>query len=95
MLDLTLPEMAGTLVGVWGLAQALSRALGKIFGGGLLDLGRILSGPSNPFIAFSFVFILEVIVTCLAIYVLNKVSVKRFKEETSSTIQSIMLADLD
>ncbi len=95
MLDLTLPEMAGTLVGVWGLAQALSRAMGKIFGGGLLDIGRALSGPDNPFIAFSFVFILEVIVTCLAIYVLNKVSVKRFKEETSSTIESIMLADLD
>ena len=95
MLDLTLPEMAGTLVGVWGLAQALSRAMGKIFGGGLLDLGRILSGPNNPFMAFSFVFILEILVTCLAIYVLNKVSVKRFKEETSSTIESIMLADLD
>lgn len=95
MLDLTLPEMAGTLVGVWGLAQALSRAMGKIFGGGLLDLGRIISGPNNPLLAFSFVFILEIIVTCLAIFVLNKVSVKRFREETSSTIESIMLSDLD
>ena len=42
MLDLTLPEAAGTFVGVWGLAQALSRALGKVFGGALLDLGQEL-----------------------------------------------------
>ena len=42
MLDLTLPQAAGTFVGVWGLAQALSRALGKVMGGALLDLGRLL-----------------------------------------------------
>ena len=95
MLDLTLPEVAGTFVGVWGLAQALSRALGKVFGGGLLDIGRVISGPDNPFIAFSFVFILEIIVMVLAIFVLEKVSVKRFKEETSTKIESFMLAELD
>ncbi len=95
MLDLTLPEMAGTLVGVWGLAQALSRALGKIFGGGLLDLGRIFTGPENPFLAYSFVFFVEIIVTGLAIFVLGKVSVKRFREETSTTMESLFMAELD
>ena len=95
MLDLTLPEMAGTLVGVWGLTQALSRAMGKIFGGGLLDLGRIISGPENPFLAFCFVFSLEVFVTGLAIFVLGKVSVKQFREETVSTMESILLAELE
>ncbi len=95
MLDLTIPKMAGTLVGVWGLAQALSRAMGKIFGGGLLDLGRILSGPENPFLAFSFVFLLEILVTALAILVLNKVSVKRFREETSVSMESLFLAEMD
>ena len=95
MLDLTLPKIAGTLVGVWGLAQALSRAMGKIFGGGLLDLGRILSGPENPFLAFSFVFLLEILVTALAILVLNKVSVKRFREETSVSMENLFLAEID
>ena len=47
MLDLTLPEVAGTFVGVWGLAQALSRALGKVLGGGLLSGSLILLG-GNP-----------------------------------------------
>ena len=95
MLDLTLPEMAGTLVGVWGLAQALSRAIGKILGGGLLDVGRYFIGGDNPFWAFSFVFLLEIIVTCFAIAVLGKVSVKKFREETSSSMESLMMADLD
>ncbi len=95
MLDLTLPEVAGTFVGVWGLAQALSRAMGKLLGGGLLDLGRLISGENNPLTAFSFVFTLEIIITILAIVVLGNVSVNRFKKETSLTMESIIMADLD
>ena len=95
MLDLTLPAVAGTMVGVWGLAQALSRAMGKVFGGGLLDLGRLISGAENTFIAFSFVFSLEIIVMFLAILVLQKVNIKRFKEETSTKIETFMIAELD
>ncbi len=95
MLDLTLPEVAGTFVGVWGLAQAFSRALGKVFGGGLLDLGRLLSGPESPLIAFSFVFILEAIVMGLAILALNKVNIQRFRQETKITLQTLILAELD
>lgn len=95
MLDLTLPEMAGTFVGVWGLAQALSRAMGKVFGGGLLDIGRSLSGPQNPFIAFSFVFLLECIVMILAIYVLEKISVSQFKKDTAAKLETMIMAELD
>ncbi len=95
MLDLTLPEIAGTFVGVWGLAQALSRALGKVMGGGLLDLGRIISGPEDPFIAFSFVFILEIIITILAIKVLNNVNINKFRKETSAKMEDILFAELD
>ena len=95
MLDLTLPEVAGTFVGIWGLAQALSRAIGKVFGGGLLDIGRFITGPENPLFAFSFVFLLEIFVMVAAIYVLGKVSVKKFKEETKSSIETIFMADLN
>ena len=95
MLDLTLPEVAGTFVGIWGLAQALSRAMGKVFGGGLLDIGRSITGPENTLFAFSFVFFLEIIVMILAIFVLEKVSIKRFKEETNSKIETLMMAEQD
>ncbi len=95
MLDLTLPEVAGTFVGVWGLAQALSRAIGKILGGGLLDIGRSISGQGNELIAFSFVFLLEILIMFLAILVLEKVNIKRFKEETSMKVETLMMAELD
>lgn len=95
MLDLTLPEVAGTFVGVWGLAQALSRAMGKLLGGGLLDIGRMIGGKEDPLIAFSFVFLLEIIITISAIYVLNNVSVNKFKKETSMKMETLIMADLD
>ena len=60
MLDLTLPEAAGTFVGVWGLAQALSRALGKVVGGGVFDLGRTLQQalhlPPSTYAPYALVF---------------------------------------
>ncbi len=95
MLDLTLPEMAGTFVGVWGLAQALSRAMGKVFGGGLLDLGRLLSGPDNPLLAFSFVFALESVIMALAIVVLGKLSIRSFRDDTITKMETLLMADLD
>ncbi len=95
MLDLTLPELAGTFVGVWGLAQALSRAMGKVFGGGLLDLGRLISSSDNPLIAFSFVFILESFIMLLAILVLKKVNINQFRQDTNTKMQTLILADLD
>ncbi len=95
MLDLTLPEVAGTFVGIWGLAQALSRALGKVFGGGLLDIGRLLSTPEEPLIAFSFVFILEALLMIMAIIVLGKININRFKKDTNTKLQTLLLADMD
>ncbi len=95
MLDLTLPEMAGTFVGVWGIAQALSRAMGKVLGGGLLDLGRVLSGPDNPLSAFFFVFTLESILMILAIVVLGKLNIRSFRHDTVTKIETLLMADLD
>ncbi len=94
MLDLTLPEVAGTFVGIWGLAQALSRALGKVLGGGLLDIGRSFSTPDNPLLAFSFVFCLEAVLMILAIVVLNKVNIKRFQKDTVNEMQTLLMEDL-
>ncbi len=95
MLDLTLPKLAGTFVGIWGLAQALSRAMGKVFGGALLDIGRLIGGTSNPFNAFTFVFSLEIAVMIIAILVLKKVSIRQFKQDTSTKIEAILLSELD
>jgi BCD family chlorophyll transporter-like MFS transporter len=93
MLDLTAAETAGTFIGAWGLAQAMSRGLATWFGGIILDIGR--SFIPNLFLAYSLVFALEVTVMLLAIYILNHVSVKEFKNTTRQAITQVMEGELD
>jgi len=95
MLDLTLPAMAGTFVGIWGLAQALSRALGKIGGGGLLDLGRHLFPEAGPFSGFAMVFVVEILVMIGAALVLNQLSIRSFREATSKRLEAVLLAEIE
>ena len=98
MLDLTLPQAAGTFVGVWGLAQAMSRALGKVFGGGLLDLGRWLAlrlklGDS-PLPAYALVLGVELLVALAALAVLGRVNLHQFREDTGRSLSKVLALDL-
>ncbi|CAK6689928.1 BCD family MFS transporter [Synechococcus sp. CBW1002] len=94
MLDLTLPQAAGTFVGVWGLAQALSRALGKLVGGGLLDLGRLLF-PGAPALApYLLVFGIEALVAFAAILLLSRVNLRQFREDTGRSLSRVLALEL-
>lgn len=98
MLDLTLPEAAGTFVGVWGLAQAMSRALGKVIGGGLLDLGRWLAEtvglPPSPFPAYALVLGVEFLVAVAAIFALGRVNLRQFREDTGRSLSKVLALEL-
>jgi len=94
MLDLTLPEAAGTFVGVWGLAQAMARAMGKLLGGGLFDLGNWLPFGPGPFPAYGLVFGVELLVAALALLVLRRVNVRQFREDTGRGLSRIMAMEL-
>jgi BCD family chlorophyll transporter-like MFS transporter len=98
MLDLTLPQAAGTFVGVWGLAQALSRALGKVFGGGLLDLGRFLqrqtTGGSDPFPAYALVLGVELLVAVGALVLLGRVNLRQFREDTGRSLSRVLALEI-
>jgi BCD family chlorophyll transporter-like MFS transporter len=98
MLDLTLPEAAGTFVGVWGLAQALSRALGKVFGGGLLDLGRWLAGllglDGSAFPPYALVLSVEVLVAIGALVALGRVNLRQFREDTGRSLTRVLSLEL-
>lgn len=98
MLDLTLPQAAGTFVGVWGLAQALSRALGKVFGGGLLDLGRFLhlqvTGSTDPFPAYALVLGVELLVAAAALLLLNRVNLRQFREDTGRSLSRVLALEI-
>ena len=95
MLDLTLPAAAGTFVGAWGLAQALSRALGKLLGGGLLDLGRQLVPGDGAFPAYAFVLVIEALVMVAALVMLKAVSVRQFRADAQTQLSRVLVAELD
>lgn len=93
MLDLTAAETAGTFIGAWGLAQAMSRGLATWFGGIILDIGKSIF--ATPFLAYSLVFVVEGGVILLAVYVLSHVNVKEFKDNTSQAVTQVMEGELD
>jgi BCD family chlorophyll transporter-like MFS transporter len=94
MLDLTLPQVAGTFVGVWGLAQALSRALGKLLGGGLLDLGRRLPFGDGPYPAYALVLAVEVIVAALALFLLARLDIRQFRLDTGRSLERVLVVEV-
>jgi BCD family chlorophyll transporter-like MFS transporter len=98
MLDLTLPEAAGTFVGVWGLAQALSRALGKVVGGGLFDLGRALQQffdlPASTYAPYALVFCAEAGVAFAALLLLSRVNLRQFREDTGRSLSKVLALEL-
>ncbi len=93
MLDLTVAATAGTFIGAWGLAQAMSRALATVLGGIILDLGRAIF--TTPLLAYSLVFALQAVGMILAIAILNRVDVEEFQETTNRAIATVMEGDLD
>ncbi len=93
MLDLTAAETAGTFIGAWGLAQAMSRGLATLIGGVILDIGKNIF--ATPLMSYSLVFIIQAIGMLVAIAFLDRVDVKEFKENTNRTLATVMESDLD
>ncbi len=94
MLDLTLPQAAGTFVGVWGMAQALSRAMGKLIGGGLYDIGRALPLGDGAYGPFALVLAVELLVALAALLLLSRVNVRQFREDTSRSLSRVLEMEL-
>lgn len=93
MLDLTAAETAGTFVGAWGLAQAMSRAVAAVLGGAALDAGRVLFG--SPVLAYSFVFALPIFGMLFAVRLLNRVNVQEFQLKAKEAIAAVLQQELD
>ncbi len=93
MLDLTIAETAGTFIGAWGLAQAMSRGFAIALGGWILDIGKNLF--NNVWLAYSFVFFMEILCILMAIALLSRVNVTEFKQNTKKITTMVMQGDLD
>jgi MFS transporter, BCD family, chlorophyll transporter len=94
MLDFTAAETAGTFIGAWGLAQALSQASATVAGGALLDLGRSLFREQTLF-AYGLVFVIEAVLMLSAVTLLNKVNVTEFRDRTQTAISTLLAQELD
>jgi MFS transporter, BCD family, chlorophyll transporter len=93
MLDLTAAKTAGTFIGAWGLAQAMSRGLATLIGGVILDLGKGIFDV--PLMSYSLVFAMQAVGMILAIVILDRVDVQEFKDNTSKALSTVMEGDLD
>lgn len=93
MLDLTAAKTAGTFIGAWGLAQAMSRAVATVIGGVILDLGKAFF--TTPVLAYGSVFATQAVAMLVAIAILNSVDVQEFKDTTNKAIATVMEGDLD
>ena len=93
MLDLTAAETAGTFIGAWGLAQAMSRGMATVLGGAVLNVGKSLF--PNPVLAYGLVFALQAVGLVLSILLLNRVNVREFQDNAKTAIATVMAGDLD
>jgi BCD family chlorophyll transporter-like MFS transporter len=93
MLDLTAAETAGTFIGAWGLAQAISRGVATISGGAILDLGKRIF--PQLVIAYGLVFGIQALGMLLAVSFLNRVNVREFQNNAKQVIASVLESELD
>ena len=93
MLDLTAATSAGTFIGAWGLAQALSRGLGIFIGGIILNIGKNIFAV--PVLSYGLVFAMQIFGVISAIAILDRVDIAEFKDNTGKALSTVMEGDLD
>jgi BCD family chlorophyll transporter-like MFS transporter len=80
MMDMTIPGEAGSLMGAWGMAQALANGWGQFVGGAMRDVGISLTG--NFALSYSAIFAVSVTMCVIAINLMARVDVQRFRSMT-------------
>jgi MFS transporter, BCD family, chlorophyll transporter len=103
MIDLTAAETAGTFIGAWGLAQAIARGSASILGGGLLSLGKSLTGaaamaePTSAQLlpAYALVFVTQAVGMLVAIALVSRVDIQAFQLDAKKAIAAALESNLD
>ena len=95
MLGLTSPLMAGTFIGVWGLAQAYARGVATVTGGGLLSLFGGVFGGQDTYGAYASVFVIQAVGLLLAGLLLLRVDTTLFKQRVQRALGDLLALELD
>lgn len=74
MIEFTTAARAGLLVGVWGVAHQLGRALAGLVGGAVVD-GMLSLTNQNALVAYGSAFVLEAILLATAMVLIGKVDI--------------------
>lgn len=81
MLDMTTTHV-GLYIGAWGMADALARLVGTILAGVVRDVVAQIS--HDPVIGYVTVFIIEAGLLVLSLFMLKRIDVNRFRQESPS-----------
>jgi BCD family chlorophyll transporter-like MFS transporter len=76
MLDMTVMEKVGLFIGVWGMANAISRLIGTVLGGVVRDVVTYLS--QSPVTGYIVVFGIEALMLLISLLVLRYINVSEF-----------------
>lgn len=79
LITFTTSIRAGLLMGVWGMANLLGKAIGALMGGVVIDLMRLAFG--NPFLAYATLFAIEVLLLILAFSLTFRLDIQASKAQ--------------
>ena len=79
MLDMTITGKVGLFIGAWGMASAVSRLTGNLMSGAVRDVMTKLVG--NAVIGYSVVFMIEICLLVVSLFMLRRVDVSLFKKQ--------------
>ena len=84
VISFTTSIRAGLLMGVWGMANLIGKAIGSLFGGIVIDLMRLAFG--SPFLAYAALFAIEVILLIAAFVLTTRLDIKSSKAEQEAAV---------
>lgn len=90
MMDMTVPGEAGSLMGAWGMAQALSNGFAQFIGGAMRDIGIQLTGSFEA--AYSIIFVVAIGMSFLGMNLVARVNVELFRKLTREQLVATMEA---
>jgi BCD family chlorophyll transporter-like MFS transporter len=92
MLDMTTPGKVGLYIGIWGMANAISRLLGSLIGGALRD--ALTYALQNPVMAYVIVFIGMALLMLVSLWMLARIDVSLFRNRAEQQISVLERATL-
>jgi BCD family chlorophyll transporter-like MFS transporter len=92
MLDMTTVGKVGLYIGIWGMANAISRLLGSLIGGAIRD--ALTYTLQNPVLAYVAVFMGMALLILISLWMLSRIDVSLFRKQAEVQISVLERATL-